>query len=88
MVGWLIGAAAVIGAAALFQYSRRRRDFDFGGRRYSRHGDGGFTYADGGAIDDAQERAEVEAHWNDSHSSSDGGGDGGDGGGDGGGGGD
>jgi uncharacterized membrane protein YgcG len=83
---WLVGAAVVLVGAALFHYSRRRRDFDYKGRRYSRHGDGGFTYADGVAIPDAREHAEVKAYWDDSHSSSNSSGDDGDGGGDGGGG--
>ncbi len=79
----LVGAAVVLGGTLLFLHSGRRRDFDYRGRRYSRHGGGGFTYADGGSITDRQERVEVEAHWNDSHASSDSGGDGdgGDGGG-------
>lgn len=85
---WLIGVAVVMVGAGLFYFGRRRRDFDYRGRRYSRHGDGGFTYADGGEISDRQERADVEAYWNDTHASSSDGSDGGDGVGDGGGGGD
>lgn len=85
-MGWLIGAAVVLGGVLLLGQARRR-GFAFRGRRYRRHGDGGFTYADGGTIDDAKERADVEAHWHDSHSSDSGSGDSGSGdGGDGGGG--
>jgi hypothetical protein len=79
-MSWLIGAAVVLAGTGLFYYSKRRRDFDYRGRRYSRHGDGGFTYVDGGSIEDPQERADVEAHWNDAHSSHSDSGDGGDGG--------
>ena len=82
-MGWLIGAAVVLGGILLAtKFGGGPRRFSFRGRRYSRHGDGSFTYADGGGIDDGRERAEVEAHWNDSQSSSsDGDGGGGDGGG-------
>ena len=86
---WLIGAAVVLGGILLAGHlANRARAFDYRGRRYSRHGDGSFTYVDGSPIADEGERAEVEAHWNDSHSSSDSGSGGDDGGGDGGGGGD
>jgi hypothetical protein len=90
-MGWLIGAAVVLGGILLGAHlSRRARNFDYRGRRYTRHSDGSFTYADGSTIDDPKERAEAEAHWSDSHASDSGwGGDGGsDGSGDGGGGGD
>lgn len=85
-MGWLIGAAAVLGGIVLIGQYSRRHEFDYRGRRYRRQGDGGFTYVDGSPIPDETERAAVEAHWNDSHASSDGGSS--DGGGDGGGGGD
>lgn len=86
---WLIGAAAVLGGILLVRgFMSGKRNFIYRGRRYSRHGDGGgFTYVDGSPIADDKERADVEAHWNDSHSSDGGSSDGGDGGGDGGGGG-
>lgn len=86
---WVIGAALVIGGALfLARYAKRRRDFDYRGRRYSRHSDGTFTYYGDTTISDQSERLEVEVYWNDTHSSSSDGssGDGGDGGGDGGGG--
>jgi len=79
---WLVGAAAVLGGILLLGKFVGGGRFGYRGRRYRRHGDGGFTYADGSAIFDEEERAEVEAHWNDSQASSDGSGsDGGDGGG-------
>jgi hypothetical protein len=86
-MSWLIGAAVVLAGATLFHLSRRAKSFGYRGRRYRRDGDGGFSYADGGPIADPQERAEVEAYWDSTHSSSsngdgDGGGDGGGGGGD------
>lgn len=84
-MGWLIGAAVVLGGVLLFTQAGKR-GFNYRGRRYRRQADGSFTYVDGSPIPDAKERTEVEAHWNDSTSSS-GSGDG-DGGGDGGGGGD
>lgn len=84
-MGWLIGAAVLLGGVLLVtKLSAGLNNFSFRGRRYRRHGDGGFTYVDGSPIDDPKERADVEAHWNDSHASSDsgesGGGDGGGGG--------
>jgi uncharacterized membrane protein YgcG len=84
-MGWLIGAAVVLGGVLLLTQVGRR-GFSYRGRRYRRNGDGSFTYVDGSPIDDPKERAEVEAHWNDSQSDSSGS-NGGDGGGDGGGGG-
>ena len=84
-MGWLIAAAVILGGA-LLATQIGKKGFSFRGRRYRRHADGSFTYVDGSSIADEQERAEVEAHWNDSQSDS--GSSDGDGGGDGGGGGD
>lgn len=85
-MAWLIGAAVVLGGVLLYGMIKNPGEFSYRGRRYRRQADGGFTYADGTTIADSKERAEVEAHWNNSQSSSDS--DAGDGGGDGGGGGD
>ena len=79
-MGWLIGAAVVLGGILLVGKLGAGGSFGFRGRRYRRHGDGHFTYVDGSPIDDAKERADVEAHWNDSQMSSSVSGDGGDGG--------
>lgn len=84
---WIVlaGAAGLVGLLAWD--AQRPKSFDYRGRRYTRRGDGGFTYADGGSIDDADERQDVQDYWDSTHdSSSSDTSDGGDGGGDGGGG--
>jgi hypothetical protein len=84
---WLIGAAVVAVGAAFWWQSRRPKTFSYRGRKYTRHGDGSYTYGDGAIIVDDGERQEVADHYESTHdsSSSDGGSDGGDGGGGGGG---
>lgn len=81
---WIIfgGTAVVVGLLAW--NARRPKDFDYRGRRYTRHSDGGFTYADGDSLTGESERQEVQDYWestHDSSSSDSGDGGGGDGGG-------
>jgi hypothetical protein len=86
MIGYLVGAAAVIGGAMLLRkylYSRPV-SFSFEGARYTRHPDGSFTSAEGAPVLSPQ-LEKVKAHWEEMSSAtsdsqsydSDGGGDGG-----------
>ena len=70
MIGYLMGAAAVIGGAMLLRrylYSKPIR-FNYDGATYVHHSDGSFTSAEGAPVLSPQ-LEKVKAHWDEINSS-------------------
>ncbi len=86
---WWIGGVVVLAGGLVYWLNRRPKTFSYKGRSYTRTSDGGYFHADGLPVP-ADEREELDDHWESTSESSSGDSDSSDsgGGGDGGGGGD